>query len=421
MSDSAGSDPAGSDPAGPQPLSGLRVIDMTTLAMGPLAAQTLGDYGADVIKVESPAGDPFRSTLPTRSPGMGHVYLQLNRNKRSLAIDLKAPDAQAAFRRLLANVDIFMSNVRPAAMAGLSLDYESVRAINPGIIYCAAYGFSERGPYAGRPAADDTIQAMSGLVDLQGRATGSPQLVASVVADKAVGLMLVNAVLTAVIHRMRTGEGRSIELPMFEAMAAFVLPEHMAGLTYVPSEGPSGYSRIVNPMRRPHATSDGWLCVLPYTTAQWHRFFAMIGRADLRADLDLADPVRRNTRLHELYGLIGEVMPSRTTKQWVDDLLQADILFGEVFSPEQLIADPHLDAVGMFTDVEHPTEGHIRLIGFPAQSSLAATRLARYPPTLGQHSREIMLGAGLSADEVDRLRQSGAIVEGSAPVGSQDT
>jgi crotonobetainyl-CoA:carnitine CoA-transferase CaiB-like acyl-CoA transferase len=194
----------------------------------------------------------------------------------------------------------------------------------------------------------------------------------------------------------------------------------MAGLTYVPSEGSSGYSRIVNPMRRPRATSDGWLCVLPYTTAQWHRFFAMIGRNDLRAEPDLADPVQRNTRLYELYGLIGEVIPSRTTKQWVDDLLQADILFGEVFSPEQLIADPHLDAVGMFTGVEHPTEGHIRLIGFPAQSSLAATRLTRYAPILGQHSREIMLEAGLSTDEVDRLKQSGAIAEGSAPVGRRE-
>jgi len=402
-------------PPDSQPLSGLRVIDMTTLAMGPLAAQTLGDYGADVIKVESPAGDPFRSTLPTRNPGMGHVFLQLNRNKRSLAINLKAPEAQAVFRRLIADADIFISNVRPAVMAGLSLDYESVRAVNPKVIYCAAYGFSERGPYAGRPAADDTIQAMSGLVDLQGRATGSPQLVASVVADKAIGLMLVNAVLAAVIHRMRTGQSRYIEMPMFEAMAAFVLPEHMAGLSYIPSEGASGYSRIINPMRRPHATSDGWLCVLPYTTAQWHRFFAMIGREDLRADAELADAVKRNTRLHELYGLIADVMPTRTTKQWVDDLLKADILFGEVFSPEQLVNDPHLKAVGMFTDVDHPTEGHIRLIGFPAQSSSAATRLTRYPPNLGEHSREILMSLGLSATEVNALVERGDLVDGGQP------
>ncbi|GAC1482171.1 MAG: hypothetical protein NVS2B11_07700 [Acetobacteraceae bacterium] len=257
--------------AAPQPLAGLTVVDMTTLAMGPLATQILGDYGADVIKVESPAGDPFRNTLPTRSPGMGHVFLQFNRNKRSLGMDLKARAARGAMRPLVERADIFVSNARPAAMAGLALDYKAVREINPSIIYCAAYGFSERGPYAGRPAADDTIQAMSGLVSLQGRATGSPQLAATVVADKAVGLMLVNAVLAAVIHRMKTGQGQFIEVPMFEAMVAFVMPEHLGGQAYVPSAGPSGYRRIINPMRRPFATSDGYLCVLPYTTPQWHR------------------------------------------------------------------------------------------------------------------------------------------------------
>lgn len=383
---------------------------MTTLAMGPLATQTLGDYGADVIKVESPLGDPFRSTLPARSPGMGHVFLQLNRNKRSLAMDLKAPAALDAFRRLLESADIFVSNVRPASMAGLSLDYDSVRAINPAIIYCAAYGFSERGPYAGRPAADDTIQAMSGLVALQGRASGTPQLTATVVADKAVGLMLVNAILAAVIHRMKTGQGQFIEVPMFEAMTAFVLPEHMAGLSYIPAEGGSGYSRLINPMRRPHATADGWLCMLPYTTAQWHRFFRMIGRDDLLEDAGLSDPVSRNRRLEELYGLIAAVALTRTTAQWVADLLRADILFGEVFSPEQLIRDPHLASVGMFIEIGHPTEGNIRLIGFPAHSSIGATRLTKLPPLLGQHSREILASLGLSATELDRMVAAGHVV-----------
>jgi crotonobetainyl-CoA:carnitine CoA-transferase CaiB-like acyl-CoA transferase len=403
---------ASSGTQGDQPLAGLQVIDMTTLAMGPFAAQLLGDYGADVIKVEPPSGDPFRSTLPTKSASMGHVFLQFNRNKRSLAIDLKAPAAREAFRRLVAGADILVSNVRPAAMMGLALDYDAVRAINPAIIYCAAYGFSERGPYAGRPAADDTIQAMSGLVSLQGRATGSPQLVASVVADKAVGLMLANAVLAAVIHRMRTGQGQRIEVPMFEAMVAFVLPEHLAGIAYVPSLGESGYSRIVNPARRPYATRDGYLCVLPYTTAQWRRFFKLIGRDDLAGDAELADPARRNARLHELYGLIAEVMPGRTTKEWVAALLAADILFGEVLGPEDLVQDPHLDAVGMFTVVDHPTEGRIRLIGSPVQSSAGAASLSRLPPTLGQHSREVLTALGLAQGEIDDLVRAGSVVDG---------
>ncbi len=230
--------------------------------------------------------------------------------------------------------------------------------------------------------------------------------------------MLVNAVLAAVIHRMKTGEGQSIEVPMFEAMAAFVLPEHMAGLTYVPAEGPSGYNRIINPMRRPHATQDGWLCVLPYTTAQWQRFFRLIGRADLAADADLADPVKRNRRLEELYGLVAAAMPARTTAQWVADLLAADILFGEVFSPERLVDDPHMAALGMFPEVEHPTEGRIRLLGIPAQSSAGATAVSRLPPVLGEHSREILLGCGLSGAEVDTLVQSRAVVEGPCAPGS---
>ena len=394
------------------PLAGLTVVDITTLAMGPLAAQTLGDYGADVIKVESPSGDPFRATLPTRSPGMGHVFLQFNRNKRSLAIDLKAPAVREPFRRLVASADVFLSNVRPAAMKGLALDYESVRAMNPGIIYCAAYGFSEQGPYAGRPAADDTIQAMSGLASLQGRATGTPQLVASVVADKAVGLMLVNAVMAAVIHRMKTGQGRFIEVPMFEAMVAFVMPEHLGGLAYEPFLGASGYSRIINPMRRPYATSDGHLCVLPYTTPQWQRFFKLIGRDDLAGDAELADPVKRNARLHELYGLIATAMPSRSTRDWVADLLAADILFGEMLGPEELVKDPHLEVVGMFPEFDHPTEGRIRLIRPPVQALAGGGRSLRLPPGLGQHSRDILSGLGVTQSEIDDLVRAGSVVDG---------
>lgn len=394
-----------------RPLAGLTVVDMTTLAMGPLASQTLGDYGADVIKVEPPSGDPFRNSLPTRSPGMGHAFLQLNRNKRSLCMDLKAPAARDALLRLIARADVFISNVRSAGMLGLGLDFESVRAINPAIIYCAAYGFSEQGPYAGRPAADDTIQAMSGLVSLHARTTGTPQLTPTVVADKAVGLMLVNAVLAALIQRMKTGEGRFIEVPMFEAMVAFVLPEHLGGESYVPANGPTGYNRIINPMRRPFATADGYLCVLPYTTPQWHRFFRMIGRNDLAADADLANPVLRNARLEELYGLIATAMPRRTTKAWVADLLAADILFGEMNSVEDLLQDKHLAAVGLFTEHDHPTEGRIRLMRHPVQGAGDnMTDLDRLPPRLGQHSREVLVELGFQSAEIDALLRAGDIL-----------
>lgn len=397
--------------AQPQPLAGLRVLDMTSLAMGPLAAQILGDYGADVVKVEPPSGDAFRDTIPMNSPGMGHAYLQFNRNKRSLAIDLKAPAARDAFTKLIEQADIIVSNVRSSGMRGLGLDYETVAAINPAIIYCAAYGFSERGPYGGRPAADDTIQAISGMASLQGRMTGAPQFVASVVADKAAGLTLCNAILAAIIHRMKTGRGQFIELSMFEAMVAFVMPEHLAGLTYDPPRGGSGYNRIMNPMRRPFATGDGYLSVLPYTTKQWQRFFRLIGREDLADDPDIAVPAKRNARTTELYGLIEQAMPAKTTREWVALLLEADILFGEVLTPEQLVTDPHLDATGLFALVDHPTEGRIRLMNSPVYSSEAPTRLAQLPPTLGQHSREILTDAGLDGAAIDALVASGHVLE----------
>ena len=391
------------------PLDGVRVIDMTSLGMGPLAAQILGDHGADVIKVEAPAGDAFRHVLPQGSPGMSHAFIQFNRNKRSLAIDLKSAAGGEAFRRLLKTADIVLSNLRPSAMKGLGLDYESLRAIKPDVIFCACYGFSERGPYAGRPAADDTIQAMSGLADLQRMASGTVQFVASVVADKAVGLALVNAVLAAVIHRMKTGRGQAIEVPMFETMVAFVMPEHVAGRSFEPARGEAGYSRVVNPERRPYATKDGYLCVLPYTTAQWIRFFRLIGRHDLADDKRLADPVERSSRFRELYGVIDKAMPLRTTQEWVDALLANDIMFGKVNSPDDLIADPHLAALAMFPLVEHPSEGTLRLIGFPISFSETPNRLRRLPPNLGQHSREILAELGFTADELDRMEKDRAI------------
>lgn len=392
------------------PLHGLRVIDMTSLGMGPLAAQILGDHGADVIKLEPPTGDVFRHVLPQKSAGMSHAFIQFNRNKRSLAIDLKTKDGRTAVRRLLKTSDVVLSNLRPPAMKGLGLDYESIREIKPDIIFCAAYGYSERGPYAGRPAADDTIQAMSGLAGLQRMASGSLQFVASVVADKAVGLSLVNSVMAAIIHRMKTGHGQAIEVPMFETMVAFVMPEHVAGRTFEPALGGAGYSRVVNPERRPYATKDGYLCVLPYTTPQWLRFFKLIGRDDLANDPKLADPVERSHRFQELYALIDKTMPMRTTDEWVDALLENDILFGKVNTPDDLLVDPHLAALDMFPLVEHPTEGRLRLIGFPISFSETPNRLYRLPPKLGEHSREVLAELGYDSADLDRMADARTIV-----------
>ena len=391
------------------PLSGIRVLDMTSLGMGPLAGQLLGDHGADVVKVEPLTGDTFRHMFPQSSSGMSHVFLQFNRNKRSIALDLKSNDGKEALLALLKNCDIFLSNMRPSAMKSLGLDFEAIRRVNPKVIFCGAYGYSERGPYAGRPAADDTIQAMAGVTDLQRRGTGKSQFVATIVADKAVGLALVNSVLAALIYRMKTGKGQAIEVPMFETMVAFVLPEHMGGKAFEPSRGDTGYSRILNPERRPYPTRDGALCVLPYTTAQWMRFFKLIGRDDLAQDASLQDPLKRTARIPELYAIIDKVMPSRTTQEWVDALLQNDIMFGRVNSIDDLIADEHLCALDMFPVLEHPTEGAIRLVGFPISFSESPCGLYRLPPKLGEHSREVLAEVGYSDAELDRLESDKAI------------
>jgi crotonobetainyl-CoA:carnitine CoA-transferase CaiB-like acyl-CoA transferase len=387
----------------PAPLAGIRVIDMTSLGMGPFAAQILGDHGGDVIKLEPPSGDVFRHVLPQRSPGMSHAFIQFNRNKRSISLDLKRKDGRDAVRRLLKTADVVISNLRPIAMKGLALDYESIRAIRPDVIFCAAYGYSERGPYAGRPAADDTIQAMSGLAGLQRMASGALQFVASVVADKAVGLSIVNSVMAALIYRMRTGRGQSIEVPMFETMVAFVMPEHVAGRTFDPPIGGAGYSRVINPDRRPYATRDGYLCVLPYTTSQWLRFFRLIGRDDLANDKTLADPVERSRRFQELYAIIDKVMPTKATDEWIALFLENDILFGRVNSPDDLFEDPHLAAMNMFPTHKHPTEGALRLLGFPITFSESPTRLYRLPPRLGEHSREVLAELGYGAADIDRM------------------
>lgn len=389
-------------------LSGIRVLDMTSLGMGPLAAQILGDHGADVIKVEAPVGDIFRHVLPRRSSGMSHAFIQFNRNKRSIALDLKKPEGLAAMTRLLAGADVLLSNLRPAAMARLGLTPAQLTQIKPDLIYCACYGYSERGPYAGRPAADDTIQAMSGLAGLHQMATGTPQFVPSVVADKAVGQAVANAVLAAIVHRLRTGEGQAIEVPMFETMVAFVMPEHVAGRTFEPPLGGAGYARIMNPQRKPYRTKDGYLCVMPYTTPQWLRFLQLVGRTDLAADPGIADAAERSRRFEELYGVIAGVMPQRTTEEWVAVLVEHDILFGMVNTPGDLLQDPHLAAMDMFPRVEHPTEGEIRLIGFPVSYSRTPNTLRHLPPNIGEQTDEILAEGGYSPSDIEALKACGA-------------
>jgi crotonobetainyl-CoA:carnitine CoA-transferase CaiB-like acyl-CoA transferase len=373
------------------PLAGVRVIDLTTVAMGPYATQILGDMGADVIKVESPDGDVFRYAAPQRNRGMGAAFMNLNRNKRSVVVDLKKPDERARLLDLVKEADVFVYNVRPQSMRKLGLDYESLKAINPRIIHCGAYGFSERGPYAGQPAFDDIIQAMSGLAALQGHNGGNgPEYVNTIIADKAAGLTAAYAIAMALYERERSGVGQAIEVPMFETIVSFALVEHLAGETFVPAADSMGYERVLSPNRKPYRTKDGYIGLLPYTTAQWQRFFAAAGETALAADPRVADAALRSRNINMLYAELARIVATRTTAEWVQLLKEADIPMTPVRSPEELLTDPHLSAIGFFPTSRHPSEGEVRSVGIPVTFSRTPGSIRRPAPALGEHNQEIL-------------------------------
>jgi crotonobetainyl-CoA:carnitine CoA-transferase CaiB-like acyl-CoA transferase len=385
----------------PGPLTGVRVIDLTSVVMGPYATQILGDMGADVIKVESPEGDIFRHVTPFRNRGMSAAFLNLNRNKRSVALDLKRDDERQALLDLITGADVLVTTVRPQAMRKLGLDYESLRERNPRLIYCGAYGFSEHGPYAGRPAFDDIIQAMCGIAALQGlqgekrgeSGAGDPRYVNTIFADKTVGCVVAYAVAMALYERERSGRGQAIEVPMFETMVSFILIEHMAGETFCPAQEGMGYQRVLSEHRKPYRTKDGHIGLLPYTGEQWARFFEAAGRPEMAADPRVTDPALRSRKIAELYGLLAEIVVERTTAEWVELLQAADLPITPVLSPEDLLDDEHLQALGFFQREEHPTEGEVRTIGIPVRFSRTPGDVRRLAPRLNEHREEILMEA----------------------------
>lgn len=386
----------GKQEKGSGPLSGILVIDLTTIAMGPYATQILGDMGADVIKVESPnGGDVFRYAEPYKNRGMSAAFLNLNRNKRSIALDLKQGDEKQVFIDLVTEADVFVYNVRPRAMRKLGLDYESLRARNPRLIYCGAYGFSEDGPYAGRPAYDDIIQGLSGLASLQGKnRSDGPRYVNTIMADKIAGLAVAYAVAMSLYERERSGLGQAIEVPMFENLVSFLLTEHMAGETFRPPIGGMGYERVVSPHRKPYRTKDGYIGLLPYTTEQWSRFFTIAGKPELVADPRITDPALRYKHIGELYGILKTLVEQRSTAEWLELLKDADIPLSPILSPEELLQDPHLRAQDFFRDDLHPSEGEIRTIGIPVKFSRTPGKVRRLAPRLDEHRKEIIREMG---------------------------
>ena len=382
----------------PGPLNGIRIIDMTSVGMGPMATQMLGDMGADVIKIESAEGDVFRHVTPQRHNAMSHTHLNLNRNKRSVVIDAKSADGRQRLDALIGGADVFISNMRAPAMRRLGLDYATLEKRFPGLIYCACYGYSEQGPYAGRAAIDDTIQAASG--PWPGAGAQAPRYVNSVIADKVVALYVANAVTSALLAR--GGGGQEVEVPMFECMVAFLAAEHLAGLTFVPPAGP-GYARLLNEYRRPFRTRDGYMSVVPYTTPQWQRFFTLSGHPEMAQDPRYLTLNSRSRHFPELYRYVETVLAERSTAQWTELLATADIPYAPVNDFEALLTDPHLRATGFWHESEHPTEGQLVQAGLPIRFSRTPGEIRRHPPGLGEHTAEVLAEAG-ATDQRPRRR-----------------
>jgi formyl-CoA transferase len=391
------------------PLEGVKVIDMTTVLMGPYATQMLGDYGADVIKVESLEGDVTRLIGPTRHPGMGPVFLNTNRSKRSIALDLKKAGGRDAVLRLIKSADVLVYNVRPQAMVRLQLGYDVVSKINPRLIYAGVFGFGQDGPYAAKPAYDDLIQGATALPALMAQTSdGVPRYVPNALVDRIVGLTAVGAICASLVHRDRTGCGQRLDIPMFETMAGFVMGDHMGGLTYEPPLDRGGYARHLSRDRRPYKTADGYLCVIVYNDKQWASFFQATGRDDLRRNPVFSTFAGRATNIDTVYAELARIFETRTTAEWIDLLTEADIPVMPMHDLESILQDPHLASTGFFPVVDHPSEGKIRSMKASACWSETPVTPSRLAPRLNEHGDEILREAGFSEDEIATLVREGA-------------
>ncbi len=392
------------------PLEGIKVIDMTSVLMGPYATQMLGDYGADVVKIESPDGDVTRQIGPARHAGMGPIFLNTNRSKRSLCIDLKNPAGRAALLALIPSADVLVYNVRPQAMQRLDLGYETLAALNPQLIYAGVFGFGQDGPYAAKPAYDDLIQGATALPSLNAlTGDGTPRYVPNALVDRIVGLNAVGAICASLVAREKSGRGQRVDIPMFETMAGFVMGDHLGGLTYEPPLDRGGYARHLSPDRRPYQTSDSYICAMVYNDKQWQNFLKAVGRDDLLADPRYTTFALRAVNIDIVYAELSRIFLTRTTAEWTELLDKADVPSLPMHDLESMLTDPHLVAAGMFPVVEHPSEGPIRNMKVAANFSRTPVETVRLAPQLGQHSEEILREAGLAADEIADLMRDGVI------------
>ena len=384
------------------PLAGIRVVDLSSVVMGPWATYILAGYGADVIKVEAPGGDVMRYAGPSRHPGMGSLFMFMNRGKRSIVLDLKRVEARDALLRVCERADVFITNVRPAAMRRLGLGYDDVAAVNARMVYVDLVGYGQDGPYAAKPAYDDLIQGISGLAATFRRVgDGEPRFVPALIADRITGMNAVHAMIAALFARERSGAGRHVEVPMFETMAELVLSDHMGGHLFDPPAGEFGYNRALAPNRRPLRTLDGYVCILLYTEKHWERFFEIVGMQERYAgDPRLSDPGVRRREYDAAYGIVAEIVATRASAEWLAALGAADIPVVPLEDVADLLEDEHLRATGFFCEEVHPSEGALRSVRRPSRFNETPAFALRPAPRLGEHGEEVLREAGLDDDDV---------------------
>ncbi len=372
------------------PLSGMRIIDLTSVIMGPYATRILADMGADVIKIEGPEGDSFRSYGPFKNKGMGGSILNLHRNKRSVGLNLKDPADREALNRLIATADALIHNLRPGAASRLGLDWNNVSQYNPEIVLCAARGFASDGPYGHKAAYDDLMQAGSGFSALFDQLYGEPRYAPTSWCDKVAGQAIAYSVLGALIHKLRAGEGQAIEVPMFEVCIDFMLVEHFGALAFEPAKGPPGFKRQLALGRKPYRTSDGWACILPYSDRNWQDFFAFVGRPELGQEPRYAEIGSRVEHIEELYIIVETEARKHSIQAWMDFCDSVAIPAMPVLTFEEILEDDHAQATGMFTVVEHPTEGSYKHLRPPVRFARTPCELLRFAPHAGQHTQEVL-------------------------------
>ncbi len=389
---------------GTGPLSGVRVIDLTAMVMGPYCTQIMADMGADVIKIEPPDGDNTRYISVGPAPGMSGVFVNVNRGKRSVVLDLRSEAGNTALRRLIETADVFIHSMRSKAITKLGFSYDEVAAINPAIIYTNCYGYGRRGPDRDLPAYDDTIQAECGIPAVQEQLTGEANYVGTILADKVTGLTALYATMMALFHRERTGEGQEVEVSMFETMASFILVEHANGAMFDPPLGPAVYPRTVAPNRRPYRTSDGYIAALIYNDKHWSAFIDAVRppwASDLYATLE-----RRARQIDTVYGLVAQTMKERTTDEWLALFRELEIPAAAIHTPDALFDNPHLNAVGLFETVQTP-HGPVRFPGVPTWFSRTPGRVAGPAPELGADTEEVLEELGLTATDAEPVLGSG--------------